>query len=106
MLTFIISTFSYASFPVSEKAESISTEVSFPVSETDSNKKTSFFKSIKESLGIEWGSFFAGFFLSWIGVLLVYAFGGDTSSAWRGFGVALLLYLALYAVVLGAYVAV
>jgi len=99
------STFSFASFPVSDKLESgqsTVSEISFPVSETISTKTMSFFKSIKESLGIEWGSFLVGFLLGLLGVLLVWIFDGDTKSAWKGFGAWLILILALNFLVLAA----
>jgi len=107
---FFISTFSFASFPVSNKAKDDNlklTEISFPVSENNTNEKQSFFKSAKEyfAADVEWGSFFAGFLLGIIGVLFVYVFDGDASSAWKGFGVAILLYLLLYFALLGAVVA-
>jgi len=107
---FFISTFSFASFPVSNEVKNDNsklTEISFPVSEKNTNEKQSFFKSAKKyfAADIEWGSFFAGFLLGLLGVLFVYVFDGDASSAWKGFGVAILLYLALYLAVVGAVVA-
>ena len=102
MLTFLISTFSFASFPVSENLNSNGVEnlnsngdeISFPVSETETKKATSFSERVKNyTSDVEWGAFFGGLLLGLIGVLLVAIFGGDTSSAWKGFGVWLILLL-------------
>tara|TARA_S200000501_G_C20783206_1_gene726010 strand:+ start:988 stop:1302 length:315 start_codon:yes stop_codon:yes gene_type:complete len=94
MLTFLTATFSFASFPVSEKLKANVTEVSFPVSETDVKQANSFSESIKSyTSDIEWGAFFGGLLLGLLGVLLVWIFDGDTKSAWKGFGVWLIFLL-------------
>ena len=109
---FLLSTFSFASFPVSKSCEKVDnkTEISFPITDSSEIENNTFFNKIKKitkSLGpIDCGSFFAGFLLGILGVLFVYVFDGDTSSAWKGFGVAVLLYLLLYLMAIGALVAV
>ena len=109
---FLLSTFSFASFPVSKSCENgdNNTEISFPIIdslEIENNTFFNKFKKITNSLGpIDWGSFFAGFLLGILRVLFVYVFDGDASSAWKGFGAAVLLYLLLYLTVIGALVAV
>tara|TARA_B100000965_G_C19321826_1_gene639043 strand:- start:108 stop:458 length:351 start_codon:yes stop_codon:yes gene_type:complete len=103
LFTFLLTlvyTFSFASFPVLENAKTntvITSEISFPVSDSGEKNKTSFIDSIKESFkaDVEWGSFLVGFLLGLLGVLLVWIFDGDTKSAWKGFGAWLILILAL-----------
>ncbi|MAQ32343.1 MAG: hypothetical protein CMD26_06425 [Flavobacteriales bacterium] len=103
LFTFLLTlvyTFSFASFPVLENAKTntvVKSEISFPVSDLGENDKTSFIDSVKESFksDVEWGSFLVGFLLGLLGVLLVWIFDGDTSSAWKGFGAWLILILAL-----------
>ena len=61
-------------------------------------------KSVKDYFAgdVEWGAFLAGFLLGLIGVLFVYAFDGDTKSAWKGCAALVMLYLILYFAIIGA----
>ena len=47
---------------------------------------------------MSWGAFALGFLLGLIGVLGVFVFGGDTRSAWKGFGAWVLLLVVLFAI--------
>ena len=108
--TILLSTFAFASFPVSNNCDAsnnMKNEISFPISDYSEKENKTFFNKIKKKIksmgpNIEWGSFFAGFLLGILGVLFVYVFDGDASSAWKGFGAAILLYLVLYLALVGA----
>ena len=111
-LLVLVSTFSFASFPVLENTNNetvLKSEISFPVSDIAEDKNTSFIDKVKNLIsrpgGMEWGSFLMGFLFSWVGVLLVWIFEGDVKSAWKGAGVAIILYLLLYMATVGAIVA-
>ena len=91
LLTFSISNIAFASFPVTKKAPVEKIEV------VVESENTNFLKKVSKSLGldVEWGAFIVGFLFNIWGVLLVWIFGGDVQSAWKGFGVSLLVGLVL-----------
>lgn len=95
MLTLSLFTFNIAeaSFPITKKV------VTENVNSSEDN--SNFLDDAKSLIApsaasdIEWGAFLVGFLLGIIGVLLVWIFGGDTSSAWKGLGAWLILLLLL-----------
>ena len=95
-LTFILASFMFniteASFPVTKK---IATEQTDSTVATDLEKPTLSKKIKNYFAGLDWGAFFLGFLLGILGVLIVYMIGGDSSSAWKGFGVWILILVAL-----------
>ena len=91
-MSLVISSVTYASFPVTEKTTSV--ELVSPTEVDNSSLE------LPVSSSFHFGGFALGFFLGGLGVLLAYSFSGwrgsdMTRSAWYGLGAITILYTIL-----------
>ncbi len=102
-LTLLLSAFifnnAFASFPITKKGKEKTNKIE-QVESIEKNELITADAPIAAPSGgdMSWGAFTLGFLLGLIGVLAVFVFGGDTRSAWKGFGAWVLLLVILFGI--------
>ncbi len=99
LLSLFIANNAFASFPITKEETATKTEQVNSIEKNELSTAESDDSIIAPSGGdMSWGAFALGFLLGLIGVLAVFVFGGDTRSAWKGFGAWLLLLVILFGI--------